>query len=171
MRNSPIICHCAEDSSERASNDTGSPSTIHLEHHHSFDNTPALVLPVPYHLVVFETGKLLYQRYADSNRTPELGFLGMVLRYNAYLVREIHAAWIKSTPDPRWLTGEEYDQRKRLMLKTSLAPSDSISQAESIESGGDNWREGAREDLLYDEAWRSEVSQWVHDVQCQRTGS
>lgn len=114
--------------------------------------------------MIFETGQMIFQRYGYSGRTREMDFIGLCLRFKMLLVREIHASWTKCTPDARWLRGEEHDRRKRLRLKTSLAPSDSISQT-SIDSDGDGWRERVRGDLLYDEEWRQEMGKWVDDVE------
>ena len=106
------------------------------------------------------------QRYADSDKyMRDLEFTESDLGYILLLIREIHASWMKSTPDPRWLRGEEHDRRKLLRLKTSLAPSDSMSRIESIESGTNDWRERDHDDVPYNEEWREEIQKWVGDVQ------
>ena len=166
--NSLVRCRCAGHELARIYPDTDSSFVPSVQHANSFEALPDLTLPVPYHRVIFETGKMLSQRYDDSDSVmSDTRYMVLDLRIMLILVREIHAAWMKCTPHPKWLRGEEYDRRKLLKVKTSLAPSDSASQMDSLYSGKDIWLE--REDLQDDEDWRREIQKWASDVRLARS--
>ncbi|KIM36415.1 hypothetical protein M413DRAFT_449133, partial [Hebeloma cylindrosporum] len=83
-----------------------------------FTDLPDIELHIPYHFVIVNTGKKLLQLYGHGkiNYARDFHFLGV----DDFLTRDlmdntldIYAAWMSSTPDPQWLTGEPYDDPKQ----------------------------------------------------------
>jgi len=99
-------------------------------------------LHVPYHFVIVNTGKKLFQLYGMDEINFEIDFPFLLPSDKNMMraVRNIYVAWITATPDPKWLRGEDYDDEQnsaagRKHLRGG-AGSDGGSQGRGMPSGG-----------------------------------
>jgi len=81
-----------------------------------FDSLPNFELHVPYHFVIVNTGKKLFQLYGlgEIDFEKDFPFLQSEDLVNTraimMILRNIYVAWNLAKPDPTWLTGEEYTE-------------------------------------------------------------
>ena len=81
-----------------------------------FDDLPNFELHVPYHFVIVNTGKKLFQLYGlgEIDFARDFSFLQgenlINTRTIMMILRNIYIAWNFAKPDPIWLTGEEYTE-------------------------------------------------------------
>ena len=110
-----------------------------------FGDLPNFELHVPYHFVIVNTGKKLFQIYGldgiDFERDfPFLqGAWGLPTRTIMVILRNIYVAWTLATPDPKWLTGELYNEANQEppvdQTRQGTAGSDSGGQGKGGSSG------------------------------------
>jgi len=80
-----------------------------------FSDLPNFELHIPYHFVIVNTGKKLFQIWGldKINFARDFPFLqgprGSLTRTIMVILRNIYVAWTLATPDPKWLTGEPYN--------------------------------------------------------------
>src|SRR6267378_8123918 len=83
-----------------------------------FNDLPNFELHVPYHFVIANTGKKLYQLYGlgkinfDNHFSFLKGNQFFATRMIMMILHNIYVAWNVAVPDPKWLTGEEYNEAK-----------------------------------------------------------
>jgi hypothetical protein len=76
-----------------------------------FSDLQHFELHVPYHFVIVNTGKKLLQLYGmdEINFEIDFPFLLPSAKIMMRAVRNIYVAWMRVTPDPKWLCGDDYD--------------------------------------------------------------
>ncbi|KIM37114.1 hypothetical protein M413DRAFT_77420 [Hebeloma cylindrosporum] len=84
-----------------------------------FDDLPAFKLHVPYHFVIVNTGKKLFQLYerGEINFQRDFAFLEAprftLVRTTMRILRNLYVAWISSTPEKAWLAGAQYNRSEQ----------------------------------------------------------
>ncbi|CAA7269669.1 unnamed protein product [Cyclocybe aegerita] len=107
-----------------------------------FDDLPPFELHVPYHFVIANTGKKLFQLYGYGtiDFQTHFYFLSPLAKNMMRAVRNIYVAWMMATPNPKWLSGEGYDdEQDSAAEQTHLrggAGSDGGPQGRGAPSGG-----------------------------------
>jgi hypothetical protein len=107
-----------------------------------FSDLPHFELHVPYHFVIVNTGKKLLQLYGTDEINFEIDFPFLLPSAKNMMraVRNIYVAWMMAMPNPKWLTGEDYDDEQNSAAGgTHLrggAGSDGGPQDRGMPSGG-----------------------------------
>ena len=81
-----------------------------------FSDLPKFELHIPYHFVIVNTGKKLFQIWGlgKINFARDFPFLqgpqSAPTRTIMRILRNIYVTWTLATPDPKWFTGELYNE-------------------------------------------------------------
>lgn len=117
-----------------------------------FNNLPHFELHVPYHFVIVNTGKKLFQLYGKEEINFEIDFYFLQPSDKNMMraVRNIYVAWTMATPDRKWLSGEDYDDEQNSAAGwTHLcggAESDGGPQGRGMPSSGKDGRAQVQDD-------------------------
>jgi hypothetical protein len=107
-----------------------------------FTDLPPFKLHVPYHFVIVNTGKKLLQLYGMDliNFESDFPFLSLNAKNIMRAVRNIYVAWMKAKPDPKWVSGEDYDDEQNSATEQTRhhggAGSDGSCQGRDAPSSG-----------------------------------
>ncbi|KAH9856883.1 hypothetical protein C2E23DRAFT_857101 [Lenzites betulinus] len=110
-----------------------SPATKFEQYYYPFETVPHMVLHVPYHSVIYDTGRKLSGAYTiphlvDSMLKQDFGRLGAITLIVLQSMKDIYEAWNASKPD--WLKKAFSDTQP-----TSGGPNDSSSLGSGGSSG------------------------------------
>jgi hypothetical protein len=115
---------------------------------------PNFELHIPYHFIIVNTGKKLFQIYSldeiDFKRDfPFLqGAWGLPTRMIMVILHNIYVAWSLAMPDPKWLTRELYNKANHEppidQMRQGGAGSDSGDPGKGGPSGSNGGRTQAR---------------------------
>jgi hypothetical protein len=111
------------------------PNLIHNSIY-PFSDLPNFELHIPYHFVIVNTGKKLFQIYGldEIDFARDFPFLqdarSLPTRTIMLILRNIYVAWTLATPDPKWLTGELHNEANQEL------PVDQTHQGAGSDSGG-----------------------------------
>jgi len=101
---------------QRYGGDLSGPFNPSLVEHsvYPFNGLPTFELHVPYHFVIVNTGKKLYQLYGTEaiEFDRDFSFLSDPAKNMMDIVRNIYVAWMEARPSLEWLGGKGCDDGK-----------------------------------------------------------